>query len=1262
MPDAPEPDAKDPISLKSLAPSYDEERHGVYLRALSRALREQDDVRNIALTGAYGTGKSSVLQHLGELDEFKDRVLELSLSTVGVAQEQPNGQTQANPAAWTKTNLIQKEIVKQILYRDAPEHTRGSRFHRLSRFRLWREAGVSLGLGTLLLAILWLSGITAPLLAFLGGDPAFGWVAIAGLGLLATLSGIVYAIRWLTHNRVFLEKLSAGPATVSLAATSSSYFDEYMDEIVYFFERSGRDIVVFEDIDRFEDPHIFEALRALNTLLNGTEQVRGRRRVRTKKKSTKKKSTKKGAKGERAAEKNNPLPEVKFIYALRDSVFERLGDATDTDDSDPMDSPGSGVQSDAADDEVRRANRTKFFDIVIPIVPFITHRNARDLMLDAMQGTGVSRDLINVVARFVADMRLITDMRNEYDIYSDRLLGTPNQMPGIDADRLFALIVYKCIHMADFEAIRFGNSDLDALHDAWRDIVNAAMSAAQSHDRAATEQLTPGRTLDSRAKQLGDRLEHVIQATSAGQRYPNYVQLRVGNEVHEGLQLRSPGLWTQLAVERPSVVFANSQSGSQIALSTDHLQTLMGTPIDAAQWAKVDRAAQIEFQRQARRDIAFLRHHTWSEIYQRSEFESSAEGGKVAETFEQAAARILKSRLARALVASGYLNEYFALYVSIFYGQHLRPRALNYIVHALDRGVADIHAELDGEDVEAIIGDKGTDIFRDRAAYNVRVLDHLLADRPGEAEMIVRQVAAWGREDRDFAEDYLQDGTERVRFVRILARLLPERIADIVTSAPEDVLAELLDAALASAGAEIGEPSTSEFAELVIEHYTQFRSISTPPPTRPKVLVVPKPAAVDAIAKLGIQLPATAPLNSLAKARVIELGAYELNAANIENLTGQPSLALDAIRAGSEPVYAAALGRMTEYLAVIAGHQDATTVDDPEQFLPVLASAHDAAVADQDLHRIVEAASARCHVDAIADAPQGAWPAIAATRRVTVSASNLLAYLDGMGALDDSVGLLLSGVEAVELPGEISDVERTRLAVAIISARQALPAAAHRANLASSLELSEPIPPTSLTPERGEIVGLMIMAGLLADEEATFSSPLIPDWPTREAALIRSSDAQKFISPEVLPEADIPAFLRSNVVPTRLKDAVLSKLAHFIPGTSRTSIRVLASAAAASGIDAPYAVIDQLRAAGAMDESVVALLSVSRTVTLDELRAELRALGDPYPSIADRGATRPLVVDDAAHRVVLDRLKAADIVSDHKPERGRRRVSLRRQG
>lgn len=63
---------------------------------------------------------------------------------------------------------------------------------------------------------------------------------------------------------------SPGPRDSVLKAESGSCFDKYLDEILYYFEISRRDIVVFEDLDRFDNVEIFETLRALNTLLNGS--------------------------------------------------------------------------------------------------------------------------------------------------------------------------------------------------------------------------------------------------------------------------------------------------------------------------------------------------------------------------------------------------------------------------------------------------------------------------------------------------------------------------------------------------------------------------------------------------------------------------------------------------------------------------------------------------------------------------------------------------------------------------------------------------------------------------------------------------------------------------------------------------------------------------------------------------------------------------------------------------------------------------------
>ncbi|MBD3941197.1 hypothetical protein IF188_05725 [Microbacterium sp. NEAU-LLC] len=1244
MPDAPLPAVENPITLRSLAPSYDEQRHGVYVTAVVRALREQDDVRNIALTGAYGTGKSSVLRRLTEMPEFQGRVLELSLSTVGVAQERPEGESDTNPAAWTKTNLIQKEIVKQILYRDAPEKTRGSRFRRLSQFRWEREVGVAFGLGALLFVVLWIVGLAAPLMRVLGPDPAAGWFVLANVALLMLLAGVVYAVRWLTHNRVFLEKLSAGPATVSLAATSSSYFDQYMDEIVYYFEKSGRDIVIFEDIDRFEDVHIFETLRALNTLLNGSEQVRRRRRVNLPDQA-----------------KDRHRPDIKFIYALRDSVFEKLGDNTDA-DADATVGEDQAKESepaapDQADDEVRRANRTKFFDIVIPIVPFITHRNARDLMLDAMKGTGVSRDLINVAARFVADMRLITDMRNEYDIYASRLLGTPNQMPGLDADRLFAIILYKCVHMADFEAIRFGHSDLDKLHDAWRNIVTDSLADAYDRERTAAKRLALDGVTDARAQTLGIRAELVLHALTPNKRYVSNTYLGVDGQQFRGEELRDRALWERIAGDPPpsAIVIVNPNTGPQLSVTRDQLQTLLGQPLDPTEWQRVDRAAELLAQRSARQDIAFLRHDEWGEMHDRQKYRSRPAGGN-RESFADAAQRILRSRLARALVASGYINDYYALYVSIYYGEHLRPQAINYVVHALDRGVADFHYPLDGDDVEAIIGDKGTDIFRDRAAYNINILDHLLSKRPEEAKMIVHQLTALDSEDSKFGEAYLRGGTQRVRFVQLLAPLMPEIILSFVSDASQDILAELVDAALDYAGESIEGPPNDW---LIIDHYEQFPSISAAA-NKGDGLNPRKHRTIDAIAKLGTRLPDTTPLTEIARSRVREVGAYELNATNVEDLTGQSSLALDAIRSKSKAVYRVALDRAGEYLDLVAAREGTLTIEDPNQFISILNEAREAGVNDEQLTQLVRRAATNCHVDDITEVPEQVWPALAATKRMVPSVQNLLAYLDHVGTVDDNIGILLAQVEEISSPAPVSDVDGTRLAVAVLGAAEAIPSPTHRLRLALSLNTPSPLAPASVAAESGDLAGLMIESGLLADDEDTFSSTLIVDWPTRESALARSQNAAAFLSPASLPPAELANFFRSVKVPSAQKGAVFAKLSAFFSGASRDGIRAAATFAVDSNEDLIFAAIDQLRIGGVTDPIIIALLANSTSISLDELRAELRALNDPYPSIADRGTTRPLVPDDDAHRRVLDRLKAGAIVTNHRPERGRRRVYLRR--
>ncbi|MDT3557154.1 hypothetical protein ROV95_13640 [Stenotrophomonas maltophilia group sp. msm1] len=115
------------MGLLPLTPEYQEADHGVYFREIQHALGNSS-VRNIALSGNYGVGKSSILKRI--VQQAPGKVVEISLSAL--SPEAP-GLDPAD-ASNSVTNRIQREIVKQLLYREDPRKTPASRFNRIEHF------------------------------------------------------------------------------------------------------------------------------------------------------------------------------------------------------------------------------------------------------------------------------------------------------------------------------------------------------------------------------------------------------------------------------------------------------------------------------------------------------------------------------------------------------------------------------------------------------------------------------------------------------------------------------------------------------------------------------------------------------------------------------------------------------------------------------------------------------------------------------------------------------------------------------------------------------------------------------------------------------------------------------------------------------------------------------------------------------------------------------------------------------------------------
>ncbi|WP_434430369.1 hypothetical protein [Aeromonas veronii] len=181
--------SSEPWNLVPLTPEYLEAEHGRYVAAIESALADEQ-IRNIALSGNYGVGKSSILQEVARRQ--KDRVVELSLSTLAPIEMSQLDESVPKQAT-TQTNRIQQEIVKQLLYREEPSKTPGSRFQRIQRFRWPREIGMAIVLGFVFAIIFLLTGWTDQIVASLTILKNVGdWAHAGVLGLGCVLKMLVF--------------------------------------------------------------------------------------------------------------------------------------------------------------------------------------------------------------------------------------------------------------------------------------------------------------------------------------------------------------------------------------------------------------------------------------------------------------------------------------------------------------------------------------------------------------------------------------------------------------------------------------------------------------------------------------------------------------------------------------------------------------------------------------------------------------------------------------------------------------------------------------------------------------------------------------------------------------------------------------------------------------------------------------------------------------------------------------------------------------
>lgn len=1214
------------VDLASLSSRYREEHHLSYLTRLNKSLEDAGN-RNIALTGRYGAGKSSVLDEYART--HKDSTLRLAISSLGPNEE-----------GATLTNRIQKELVKQLIYTARPSTLRHSRFRRnvaLPLSRAGGEVAVAVALVGVFLALMgWLPTPVGASTQHATPVRVGAWAALVGV-----LVAVGTAARLLTHNRFFITEASAAGAKVKLSETKLTYFDEYLDDIVNYFDREKIDVVIFEDLDRFDDPQIFEALRELNTLLNSPE--RGKRRGGS----------------------------LRFVYAVRDSLFEQLG-------ADPKPAP-----KDAATAETVRANRTKFFDVVIPIVPFISHRNARELLSGLLRDVGahdVERGLVELVARHATDMRLLWNMRNEYLVYAERLLEGPNPAPGLNPTNLFALVAYKNFHLEDFEQIARRLSDLDVLYDDRRALVRHCVSERELRKRELLSANARPRSVAPYAQQAGERLDVVGLFELSRRGWDAYhLGYSIGGEQYSRAQATTAEFWDRV-VEAESLSLDMFQNPRQPAhqrmfdLTKEHLQGLFPEML-RGRWEQRNEEAAREEAELLNAEIDFLRGADFAALAGANEYtmpyrtastaeavvgSDNTETAPVQVSFSTRVQEVLKSDLARELVRRGYIDRNFTLYAAQFYGDFAGVDVATFIVQTVQTNSYDIDYRFNGPaSIANLLREAGSDFTSTVSAFNPQVLDWLLKENhPGADNVVEQLVTTSGDHVDEFLTAYLTSGTERTQLATRLSRhRWRHTFTHLATSTevPEDIRAGLVDAALLAVGPASAYDFTTEVVDFVVGHYREMATFTFPRE------VDEVRAAVTLLAHADLILPDLEGVEGNARIELVARDMYALNAPNLRLAASVDGpINLDYL-SEAEVVYKHCLTNLDAYLTAV--HDDDQTeyaVTDAATLAHVLSSPLAEAWTEGQLIQLLVLSSPQAALTDLRAAPESTWPQLASAKRFDATVANVEAYLAVVGKIDRALGELLLSAGALTLEpaahpageGETSgqapheSADSRKVAVAILNASEGIPAPADRVKLVSRLGLETQLTATDIKAEPSNLFALLIEAGLVADDAGTFSQLCVFGWAAVGPAIDSSTQVPGFLTPEHL-TGTLADALDSETASAKIGIKVLTDLDSFMTGADAKAWAAVARYAVRSNTLLPLERVRAVAANSAGDPlPTLQLLELAAPGPehAQLVQAALAELGAPYNYISTREHLEFEVPDTDTHRAALQPLADAGIL------------------
>lgn len=380
-----------------------------YINALDQAINDEE-IRNIAITAPYGAGKSSVIKtYVKKHPSLKYTFISMATFNSNEGNSQEDKKNEEIPL-----EKIENVILKQFFYKVKKNMLPQSRYNKIEKMSykyifIWTFC---VNIFCLIGSVLFFPDVLKEkvincinFLIDLGIPDFWSYVMIPCLVLLEMIILTIIIKHGMIKLKLKEIKLFSNATLGSEAIDEKSIFNKNIDEILYFFEATGYEVVFFEDLDRLENNDIFIELRDLNFIINNYEGLK---------------------------------KPVKFVYAVKDELFHN------------------------------KEERTKFFDYII-VVPIINASNSEDVFLKEFENNtecNISKEYIKDIAPFVSDMRVLYNIFNEFKIYK-RTLKDSDSIKLID-EKMLSLIIFKNLYPKDFAELQ-NEQDESIVKQAFKD-------------------------------------------------------------------------------------------------------------------------------------------------------------------------------------------------------------------------------------------------------------------------------------------------------------------------------------------------------------------------------------------------------------------------------------------------------------------------------------------------------------------------------------------------------------------------------------------------------------------------------------------------------------------------------------------------------------------------------------------------------------------------------------------------------------------------